>query len=198
MIFLLPTNQIKPQNIQFTEKKKNMIIDGTFSKIIHTTNFYMSGGIYLYCRILVITPPGLDVRIRMPTDHSVRGTYDDIINRWENDSKAGDNVLPMYPYKTMYKFDPNTEDNRETVVNLCIIEEQILEYYKLMHNVDKTCVYNLKSALLNGNIKIHEDGTGNSAIPPAFNEYSLKISGVWETKMNVGITFKFMYIRETY
>jgi hypothetical protein len=205
MLFLLPENKIKNECVQFTEKKKNMIIDGTFSKIVYATAHFMSSGIFQHCHI-VVTPPGLEGRIRMPVrpEDYTQKTYDEIIDKWENDHKAGDNVLPMYPYKTMYKFDPNMEENRDTVVNLCVMEEQLLEYYKRLHNINKTCVYNLKSALLNGNIKIHEEGAqhGNnntlstSAFMPLFNEYALKISGIWETRMNVGLTFKFMYIRE--
>ncbi len=195
MYFLLPKLKINNREIQFSEKKKNMIIDGEFSKIVYSSPDFILNGLFFYTHI-VVSPPGLDARIRLSQDITVK-TFDDILNRWENDYHIGDNVLPMYPYKTMYKFDPGLEDNRETVVNLCMLEEQILEYYKKMRGVQKTNVYNLKSSLLNGNIKIHEDAQHpRNSTMPLFNDYALKISGVWETKMNVGLTFKFMYIRE--
>jgi|LauGreDrversion4_2_1035121.scaffolds.fasta_scaffold21071_3 hypothetical protein len=195
MYFLLPDLRIQNRHVQFTEKKKNMIIDGQFSKIVFASPHFIMNGMFFHCRIMVV-PPGLEARIRiLQPDHSVK-SYDEIVNRWENDHYVGDNVLPMYPYKTTYRFDPNLEDNRETVVHLCVLEEQILEYYKEMHGVQKTAVYNLKSSLLNGTIKIHEE-SDSSEKKTVFNEYVLKISGVWETKMNVGLTFKFMYIRES-
>lgn len=199
MYFILPYIPVSNQNIQFGDKKKNMIIDGQFSKIVYAAEHFVSNGIFLHCRVLV-KPPGLDGRIRLPDhvhqDVSIKA-FVDILNRWDNDYRAGDNVLPMYPYKSVYKFDPNLDDNRETVVQLCVTEEQILECYKNMCGVQKTSVYNLKSALLNGNIKIHDEMDAASAYkPPLFNEYILKISGVWETHLNVGLTFKFMYIRD--
>jgi hypothetical protein len=196
MYFLLTDLRIQNRHVQFAEKKKNMIIDGQFSKIVFASPHFIMNGMFFYCRIVTI-PLGLDARIRiLQPDHSVK-SYDEIVNRWENDHYVGDNVLPMYPYKTTYRFDPNLEDNRETVVHLCVLEEQLLEYYKTMHGVQKTAVYNLKSSLLNGTIKIHEEPESvHTEKKPVFNEYVLKISGVWETKMNVGLTFKFMYIRE--
>ena len=197
MYFLLPDLRIQNRYIQFTEKKKNMIIDGQFSKIVFASPHFIMNGVFFHCRVVTI-PLGLDARIRiLQPDHSVK-SYDEIVNRWENDHHVGDNVLPMYPYKTTYRFDPNLEDNRETVVHLCVLEEQILEYYKEMHGVPKTAIYNLKSSLLNGTIKIHEEPESvHTEKKPIFNEYVLKISGVWETKMYVGLTFKFMYIRES-
>ena len=201
MYFILPHIPVSNQNIQFGDKKKNMIIDGQFSKIVYAAAHFVSNGIFMHCRVLV-KPPGLDGRIRL-TDHvhqdvSIKA-FADILNRWDNRAIDGipTGIPTMYPYKSVYKFDPNLDDNRETVVQLCVIEEQILEYYKTMCGVQKTSVYNLKSALLNGNIKIHDEMDAAIAFkPPLFNEYILKISGVWETHMNVGLTFKFMYIRD--
>lgn len=194
MYLILPNIPVSNQHIQFTDKKKNMIIDGQFSKIVYSATHFVSNGIFLHCRVLV-KPPGLDGRIRLPEhmhqDFSLKA-FTDILNRWDN--RTGDNIPPLYPYKSVYKFDPNLEDNRETVVMLCMMEEQILEYYKNMWNVQKTNVYNLKSSLLNGNIKIHDEMDASAYRHP--NEYILKISGVWETNMNVGLTFKFMYIRD--
>jgi hypothetical protein len=194
MYFILPNIPVSNQNIQFGDKKKNMIIDGQFSKIVYASHYFVSNGIFLHCRILV-KPPGLDGRIRLHDhtnpDFSLKA-FADILNRWDN--RQGENVLPVYPYKSVYKFDPNLDDNRDTVVQLCIMEEQVLEYYKTMRNIQKTNVYNLKSSLLNGNIKIHDEMDMSVYKHP--NEYILKISGVWETNMNVGLTFKFMYIRD--
>jgi hypothetical protein len=188
---------VENRHIHFTEKKKNMIIDGQFSKIVFASPHFIMNGMFFHCRIVVV-PPGLDARIRIAHSDQGAKSYEELVNRWEKDHHVGDHVLPMYPYKTTYRFDPMLEDNRETVVDLCVLEEQILEYYKWMNGIQKTAVYNLKSSLLNGTIKIHDE-TDSYALTEkkaVLNEYVLKISGVWETKMNVGLTFKFMYIRD--
>ena len=43
----IPLNKINIQNIYFTDKKKNIIVDGDFIKILYSTNIFEMNGLYI-------------------------------------------------------------------------------------------------------------------------------------------------------
>jgi hypothetical protein len=63
------------------------------------------------------------------------------------------------------------------------IEHDIIEYYMSYYNIRKKPIYSLKNQLKSGYFKT----TNNDKI---FNHHILKISGVWETKNDIGLTVK--------
>lgn len=52
MNIVLLTNKIEPDNIHFLDVKKNIIIDGSFTKIIYCDPFFTMNGVYLYFPIV--------------------------------------------------------------------------------------------------------------------------------------------------
>lgn len=47
MNLIINTEQFQPFFVSFLERKPNMIIDGVFSKILYTTNHFITNGIYI-------------------------------------------------------------------------------------------------------------------------------------------------------
>ncbi len=85
-------------------------------------------------------------------------------------------------YKAMLNFDVN--ENADMVRKMRSIEHNILTQYCDKNNINKkidTCFYD---ALKEGKIRIYE---GSKSL---YSQYIVKISGIWESESNCGITFK--------
>lgn len=84
-------------------------------------------------------------------------------------------------------------ENKPIMQILCEIEKQLLLYYYHYYNIHgKSFSYNLKSQLQNGFIKIYKETNdcfiSKKSINPSF--FYIKISGIWESQTEIGITFK--------
>ena len=88
-------------------------------------------------------------------------------------------------YYTKYKCNFNTLINKEIINNLKNIEENLLKKSEIINKIPQFKIY---EQLKNGNIKIFND-IGNTNITSSF---ILKISGIWETIHNYGLTYKFI------
>ena len=74
---------------------------------------------------------------------------------------------------------------------------QILEFYKQLFQCKKKIVFMLKEQLQEGNIKLYKEHFYNFIKFPCKHKYYipnviLKISGIWETDDNIGLTYKFI------
>ena len=77
------------------------------------------------------------------------------------------------------------ELNRELIKTLSNIESSLIQYYIFYFNVtNKTPVYSLKTSISSGNMKYYK---GSSI---GHHRYYIKISGIWETPNEIGITYK--------
>ena len=96
-------------------------------------------------------------------------------------------TIQLYNKKCILKFEA-TENNTKIVNRLASIENDILQYYKILNNCKKKPVNILNNALLNGNIKVYTKNLNN------FNDFKniIKISGIWENNTEIGITYKFL------
>ena len=118
--------------------------------------------------------------------------------------------------KRVILFNPMSLENIALINRLCQIEQNIIERYIRTYCPFKTTSYILKNQLMNGIIKYHSenvhigtkeqhhqwfksasfDSIMNMNCPMKPKErFILKISGVWETATNVGITMKFILVR---
>ena len=89
-------------------------------------------------------------------------------------------------YYLKYRCTFNVAMNKDIIEHLKIIEEDILKKYDIK---DKIIQFKIHEQLINGNIKVFTDiGKKNSA------SFILKISGIWETQYNYGLTYKFITI----
>ena len=93
------------------------------------------------------------------------------------------NEIYCEKYFNKFKCNFNTEINKHIIDNIKIIEKKLLKKYKINKNPNLKIYEQLK----NGNIKIFND-LGNKQ----FQTFILKISGIWETNLNYGLTFKFI------
>jgi hypothetical protein len=86
-------------------------------------------------------------------------------------------------YYNKYKCNFNIYNHKEIIDNLKIIEEDILKKYK----TNKIPSYKIFEQLKAGHLKLFNDvGNLNSC------SFILKISGIWETHSNYGLTYKFV------
>lgn len=88
-------------------------------------------------------------------------------------------------YYNKYKCSFNISNHKELIDNLKLIEEDILKKYK----TNKIPSFKIYEQIKSGYIKIFSD-TGNKSNC----SFILKISGIWETQHNFGLTYKFFKV----
>jgi len=87
-------------------------------------------------------------------------------------------------YYSKYKCIFNVSLHKDIINNIKTIEEDLLKKYFIL---DKMPQYKIYEQLRNGNIKIFTD-VGSKTLC----SFILKISGIWETQHNYGLTYKFI------
>lgn len=89
--------------------------------------------------------------------------------------------------KNLIKFDPYSPENIEFIKKISVIEEELLNYYVL----NKQCEYRKQNILskqfYNGILKVNID---KSFMIRENKTYVVKISGIWETSEQIGVTYK--------
>lgn len=100
------------------------------------------------------------------------------------------NDIQIEKYFNKYKCSFNVQSHRELIENIKITEDSILKKANIKNKVP---LYKIYEQLKNGNIKIF-NSTENSKITQ--NSFILKISGIWETDLHYGLTFKFSKINQ--
>jgi hypothetical protein len=96
------------------------------------------------------------------------------------------NDITCDKYYTKYRCNFCTTMHKNIIDNLKIIEEDILKKSEI---TNKTPQFKIYDQLKNGNLKIFTD-VGNKTVCT----FILKISGIWETYNNYGLTYKFIKI----
>ena len=94
------------------------------------------------------------------------------------------NDISCEKYYTKYKCNFNVLNHKDIIDNLKIIEEDLLKKSEIK---DKIPQFKINEQLKNGNLKIYND-IGNKTV----YTFILKISGIWETQYNYGLTYKFI------
>lgn len=84
-----------------------------------------------------------------------------------------------------YKCSFNIVNHTDIINKLKIIEEEILKKYK----TNKIPSYKIYEQIKCGYIKIFADISNKQ-----YSSFILKISGIWETQQNYGLTYKFIKI----
>jgi hypothetical protein len=86
-------------------------------------------------------------------------------------------------YYNKYKCNFNISTHKDIIDNIKIIEEDILKKYK----VNKIPLFKIYEQFSSGYIKIFSDFENKAKY-----SFILKISGIWETQINYGLTYKFI------
>jgi hypothetical protein len=89
-------------------------------------------------------------------------------------------------YYNKYKCIFNISQHKEYIDSLKIIEENLLKKVDITGKIPQFKIY---EQIKNGNIKLFND-IGNKTTC----SFILKISGIWETHTNYGLTYKFIKI----
>jgi hypothetical protein len=119
---------------------------------------------------------GVFIRILYSTPNFIlNGIYLNVI--------LNDITCDKYYMKYRCYFNVNTDHHKYIIENLKIIEENILKNYAVKEKFPQFKIY---EQLKNGNIKIFTEVENKDDC-----SFILKISGIWETTSNYGLTFKF-------
>jgi hypothetical protein len=153
MNFILNINDFQIENLHLFEKKKNIVIDGIFTKMIYSDNLLSMNGIYL----------------NFPLE----------LNLNQN----------TYNNKNIF-FYSHTKNNNNYIKELSLIEDSIINYYKYFYNVNKENSIVLKKQLQSGFFKLYKEQSNDKKSGNV--KFVLKISGIWETKNEIGVTFKLL------
>ena len=87
-------------------------------------------------------------------------------------------------YYNKYRCIFNASNHKDIIDNIKIIEENILKKI----DIKKTPQLKISEQLRNGNIKLF------NMIDQHDSSFIVKISGVWETQYNYGLTYKFIKV----
>jgi hypothetical protein len=145
--------------LYFLNPKQNIIMDGTFSKIIYSNEYLSLNSIYLH----------LPFEIQS-------------IDRTMN--------------KNVAKISSDSVKNTLLIHELIKIENRIIEYYKQTHpnKMNKSASTSLYKQLSFGALRLYKDCPANMQDKKNMLQFILKISGIWESQQEIGITYKIMEI----
>uniref|UniRef100_A0A6C0HYC2 Uncharacterized protein n=1 Tax=viral metagenome TaxID=1070528 RepID=A0A6C0HYC2_9ZZZZ len=145
-------DQYNLNNTYFCEPIKNNVMpNGSFIRIIYSTNIVILNGINLSLCL---------------------------------------NDVSIDKYYNKYKCSFNVAIHKDIIENIKTIEENLLKNVSIYNKIPQFKVYD---QMRNGNIKIFSDNIEKNNNN---NLFMLKISGIWETETNYGITYKFSKIND--
>lgn len=96
------------------------------------------------------------------------------------------NDITYEKYYNKYKCNFNINNYKDTLERIKVIEDDILNKCNIKNKIKQ---YKIYDQLKNGNIKVFCENTFKPNC-----QFILKISGIWETNYNYGLTYKFIKI----
>jgi hypothetical protein len=167
MNVILDPLQFQIHCAHFLDVKKNMIMEGNFTKLIYSDSCVTLNGIY----------------IKFPIQYQCA---EKIMN------------------KNIAKFNSSQSSNYLFIKQLLLIEENLLEYYKQYFHCNKDSNLLLREQLNMGQLKLYKEynsedpkNTFTPIDPPTKSpKIMVKISGIWENKYQIGLTYKFIEIED--
>jgi len=97
------------------------------------------------------------------------------------------NDVNIEKFYNKYKCNFNIPLNKDLIKNLKVIEENVLKKITINNKIPQ---YKIYEQLKNGHIKVFCENNNIKFN----NQFILKISGIWETPTNYGLTYKFIKI----
>jgi hypothetical protein len=97
------------------------------------------------------------------------------------------NDIIVEKYYNKYKCIFNVNNHKDVIEGVKIIEDNLLKKINIKNKFAQNKIYD---QLKNGNIKIFSDINPKTYM----NTFLLKISGIWETETQYGVTYKFSKI----
>jgi hypothetical protein len=175
MNIVINPSKFNGQNIFFLDKKKNNIIDGCFSKIIYSSEYFTMNGVFFIIPFIIKSPNS----ITQFSPGKLSG------NHYNQEFTENKYTVCFYAHDVK---------NLQYITLLSEIENTIINTYKEMNGIKKCNNLVLTNQLYKGFFKIYKEK--QSCKSANEKKYMLKISGVWENADEVGITYKFIEICE--
>jgi len=177
-------------NIKFLDTKRNNIMDGEFTKILYSDKCVTLNGVYVICP-LHLYPQNMNAGVGANASASANSSI--VASRQRSINNAN-----IYPYKNIITFQPNHPINSQIIHQFAQFEKQLIALYKKYTLSKKTPVYSLQNQLSSGNTKYYREIQINTIANPSTTNvwHIIKISGIWETSQNIGITYKFLEMYE--
>ena len=146
------------------DSKRNIIMDGIFTKIYYSNTFFTMNGLYMLFPI-------------------------EITSLEENTNKRH------------AKFNPYTKPNLNIVQEFAKLEYKILECYKINKHCDLKISNGLSKQMYSGVVKIYKEynkqsGELDNTAGELSTQYIIKISGIWESRDEIGLTYKIFEANE--
>ena len=153
MNIIYKLDHVDTTGVYFSDKKKNMLMEGSFTKLLYSDEHITTIGLYLQCP-------------------------------FKSHAKS---ILSNKCFLTMK---PN--ENVDIVQKIKNIESFLMTYYVQYTQTTKRPTYLLSEKMDSGNIKYY------SKLNNIHKNYHiiLKISGIWESDEECGITFKFIQMKQ--
>jgi hypothetical protein len=196
MNLLCDVSNFQPYHVCFLETRKNMVIEGSFTKIIYSDSVVSLNGLYIHCPLEPTQVPMFPLAGSTGPTHSFSGITQ---VRPTTMATYQENGMTIVTRKIAYVFSLMNATNIHFVKELNRIEHELIEYYKEYFKINKTNTYSLRNQLKTGNIRViqkvpvtnAEQVTKAAPAPTPNKPLIIKISGVWETDISIGITYKF-------
>ena len=102
--------------------------------------------------------------------------------------------------KKQIRLNPTTSTNSALIQELSKFENRLLEYYRQSRNCDRKFSNLIFKQLQCGCIKVYKDFGDDNDNPCSIDsmQYVIKISGVWESQDEIGLTYKLFEANENY
>lgn len=149
----LDINRINIGNLFFLDTKRNIIMDGNFTKVLYSNEYFTMNGIYVIFPILV-------------------SNIEKNINK---------NIMKIHPYSV---------NNLSIIQDFAKLEVRILDYYKNTYRAKGKISNLLSRQLYSGSLKLYKEFNYHFEPNNAPKQYIIKISGVWESNDEIGLTYK--------
>lgn len=162
MNILLDLKHFSLYNIFNCDTKDNIIMEGKFTKLLYSNELFTMNGIYFSFPIENI-------------------------------------AIEKVGTKNIIRFHAYSQVNLPIVQEFAKMEYRILEHYKYMNKCVRKISNTLSKQLYSGSMKIyndlhsfknHDNNNNNRTSDVNTVEFFLKISGIWETENEIGLTYK--------
>ena len=152
-------------NIRFLEKKRNLIMDGDFVKLVYSDEHTAMNSLFFVCALKIKQHPTTQ---NVPVDPTEKCSI------W---------------------FSPYEPSNFDSIQRMIEYEQVLIDEYKThVKMLKKVPVLSLRNQLLSGNTRMYKLNEVVGVEPPPMTQIVVKISGIWESNENFGITYKFIEV----
>jgi hypothetical protein len=172
-------------NLRFLEKKRNLIMDGDFVKLVYSDESTAINSLFFVC-LIKFKPNRAD-----PEGGEDGRKSECPFGRSRTDQSE-------CPFCTIW-FSPYDSYNQVAIQQLIQYEKVLIEEYAAQTKCCKSPMFLLKNQLLSGNTRMHKIARATAGQhkrevrrkPP---QILVKISGIWESHDSFGITYKFIEV----